>query len=173
MRCKPVGLRSKHHHLTVALVRFRSSECTWMSRFCETRRVASGCDFEPSKSINSLHRGCVMLQTSKYRSEPRIVRRSISSRQSFEKRTFDIVVAIAGLLILSPLILLISLGSGSNPLDLFCVGINATTPIVQNLRYSSFERRSLIHPGTGPMRSNALRNSVRSCVALAWISSPS
>ncbi len=51
-----------------------------------------------------------MLQTSKYRSELRIVRRSISSRQSFEKRTFDIVVAIAGLLILSPLILLISAG---------------------------------------------------------------
>jgi lipopolysaccharide/colanic/teichoic acid biosynthesis glycosyltransferase len=51
-----------------------------------------------------------MLQTSKYRPELRIVRRSISSRQSFEKRTFDIVVAIAGLLILSPLILLISLG---------------------------------------------------------------
>src|SRR5258707_15592367 len=36
--------------------------------------------------------------------------RSFCSRQSFEKRTFDIVVAIAGLLILSPLILLISLG---------------------------------------------------------------
>ena len=51
-----------------------------------------------------------MLQTSKYRPERRIVRRSISSRQSFEKRTFDIVAAIAGLLILSPLILLISLG---------------------------------------------------------------
>ena len=51
-----------------------------------------------------------MLQTSKYRPELRIVRRSISSRQSFEKRTFDIVVAIAGLLILSPLILLISAG---------------------------------------------------------------
>ncbi len=51
-----------------------------------------------------------MLQTSKYRSELRIVRRSISSRQSFEKRMFDIVVAIAGLLILSPLILPISLG---------------------------------------------------------------
>jgi lipopolysaccharide/colanic/teichoic acid biosynthesis glycosyltransferase len=73
-------------------------------------QVASGCDFESSKLINSSHRGCVMLQTSKYRPERRIVRRSISSRQSFEKRTFDIVAAIAGLLILSPLILLISLG---------------------------------------------------------------
>src|SRR6266481_7270926 len=73
-------------------------------------QVASGRDFESSKSINSLHRGCVMLQTSNYRPERRIVRRSISSRQSFEKRTFDIVAAIAGLLILSPLILLISLG---------------------------------------------------------------
>ena len=51
-----------------------------------------------------------MLQTSKYRPERRIIRRSISSLQSFNKRTFDIVVAIAGLLILSPLILLISLG---------------------------------------------------------------
>jgi lipopolysaccharide/colanic/teichoic acid biosynthesis glycosyltransferase len=74
------------------------------------RQVASGCDFESSKSISSLHRGCVMLRTSEYRPERRIVRRSISSRQSFEKRAFDIVVAIAGLLILSPLILLISLG---------------------------------------------------------------
>ncbi len=51
-----------------------------------------------------------MLHTSKYRLEPRIIRRSISSIQSFNKRTFDIVVAIAGLVILSPLILLISLG---------------------------------------------------------------
>jgi lipopolysaccharide/colanic/teichoic acid biosynthesis glycosyltransferase len=51
-----------------------------------------------------------MLHTSKYRLERRIMRRSISSIQYFNKRTFDIVVAIAGLVILSPLILLISLG---------------------------------------------------------------
>ncbi len=51
-----------------------------------------------------------MLQTSKYRPERRIMRRSISSFQASNKRTFDIVVAIAGLVILSPLILLISLG---------------------------------------------------------------
>jgi lipopolysaccharide/colanic/teichoic acid biosynthesis glycosyltransferase len=51
-----------------------------------------------------------MLHTSKYRLERRIMRRSISSLQSFNKRTFDIVVAIAALVILSPLILLISLG---------------------------------------------------------------
>src|SRR2546422_224020 len=51
-----------------------------------------------------------MLHTSKHRLERRIIRRSISSIQSFNKRTFDIVVAIAGLVILSPLILLISLG---------------------------------------------------------------
>jgi lipopolysaccharide/colanic/teichoic acid biosynthesis glycosyltransferase len=51
-----------------------------------------------------------MLETSKYRPERRIMRRSISSFQASNKRTFDIVVAIAGLLILSPLILLISLG---------------------------------------------------------------
>ena len=37
------------------------------------------------------------------------MRRPISSLQSFHKRTFDIVVAIAGLLMFSPLILLISL----------------------------------------------------------------
>src|SRR5215467_14540303 len=41
--------------------------------------------------------------------ESLIVRRPISSLQSFHKRTFDIVVAIAGLLMFSPLILLISL----------------------------------------------------------------
>jgi lipopolysaccharide/colanic/teichoic acid biosynthesis glycosyltransferase len=51
-----------------------------------------------------------MLHTSKYRLEPRIIRRSISSIQSFNKRTFDIVVAIASLVTLSPLILLIALG---------------------------------------------------------------
>jgi lipopolysaccharide/colanic/teichoic acid biosynthesis glycosyltransferase len=51
-----------------------------------------------------------MLQTIKQYPERRIVRRPTSSLQSFNKRTFDIVVAIAGLLIFSPLILLISLG---------------------------------------------------------------
>jgi lipopolysaccharide/colanic/teichoic acid biosynthesis glycosyltransferase len=51
-----------------------------------------------------------MLQTIKQYPERRIVQRPISSLQSFNKRTFDIVVAIAGLLIFSPLILLISLG---------------------------------------------------------------
>ena len=51
-----------------------------------------------------------MLQTIKQYPEPRIVRQPIPSLRSFNKRTFDIVVAIAGLLIFSPLILLISLG---------------------------------------------------------------
>ncbi len=51
-----------------------------------------------------------MLQTSKYRPERRIMRRSISSLHSVNKRTFDIVVAMSGLVILSPLIFLISLG---------------------------------------------------------------
>jgi lipopolysaccharide/colanic/teichoic acid biosynthesis glycosyltransferase len=51
-----------------------------------------------------------MLHTSKYRLERRIMRRSISSLQPFNKRTFDIVVAIASLVTLWPLILLIALG---------------------------------------------------------------
>jgi lipopolysaccharide/colanic/teichoic acid biosynthesis glycosyltransferase len=69
-----------------------------------------------------------MSQTSKYRPEPRIVRRPIFSRQSFEKRTFDIVVAIVGLLILSPLVLLISLG----------IRIESTGPILcRHKRYNS------------------------------------
>lgn len=51
-----------------------------------------------------------MLQTIKRYPHRRIVRRPISSLQSFNKRTFDIVVAVAGLLIFSPLVLLISLG---------------------------------------------------------------
>jgi len=51
-----------------------------------------------------------MFQIGKYRSERRIIRRSISSFQSFSKRGFDILIAIAGLLLLSPLIFLISLG---------------------------------------------------------------
>jgi lipopolysaccharide/colanic/teichoic acid biosynthesis glycosyltransferase len=51
-----------------------------------------------------------MFQIGKYRSERRIIRRSISSFQSFSKRGFDILIAIAGLLLLSPLISLISLG---------------------------------------------------------------
>src|SRR5260370_21814387 len=68
-----------------------------------------------------------MLQISKYRPERRIVRRSISSLQSVNKRTFDIVVAIAGLVILSPLILLISLG----------IGIESPGPILcRHKRYS-------------------------------------
>jgi lipopolysaccharide/colanic/teichoic acid biosynthesis glycosyltransferase len=50
-----------------------------------------------------------MSQTIKPYLTHRIVRRPISSLQSFNKRTFDIVVAIAGLLTFSPLILLISL----------------------------------------------------------------
>ena len=50
-----------------------------------------------------------MLQTIKQYPKHRIVRRPISSLQSLNKRMFDIVVAIAGLLMLSPLILLISL----------------------------------------------------------------
>ena len=62
-----------------------------------------------------------MLDTSKYRLERRIIRRSTSSLQSFNKRTFDIVVAIAGLVILSPLILLISLGiSVESPGPILC-----------------------------------------------------
>ena len=51
-----------------------------------------------------------MLHTSKYRLERRIMRRSISSLQPFNKRAFDIVVAIASLVTLWPLILLIALG---------------------------------------------------------------
>ena len=51
-----------------------------------------------------------MLHTSKYRLEWRIMRRSISSLQPFNKRAFDIVVAIASLVTLWPLILLIALG---------------------------------------------------------------
>jgi lipopolysaccharide/colanic/teichoic acid biosynthesis glycosyltransferase len=115
-------------HLMVASVCFRFRECTWMSRSFEirwigfvissevrsmgvgARQMISGTKVKSSKSTNFLHRGLVVLQTRKYRPEQRIVRRSISSLQSFNKRTFDIVVAIAGLLILSPLILLISLG---------------------------------------------------------------
>jgi lipopolysaccharide/colanic/teichoic acid biosynthesis glycosyltransferase len=50
-----------------------------------------------------------MLQTIKQYPKRRIVRRPISSLPSLCKRTFDIVVAIAGLLLFSPLILLISL----------------------------------------------------------------
>jgi lipopolysaccharide/colanic/teichoic acid biosynthesis glycosyltransferase len=73
------------------------------------------------KSINSSHRGCAMLHTSKYRLERRIIRRPISFIQSFNKRTFDIVVAIAGLVILSPLFLLISLGiSVESPGPIMC-----------------------------------------------------
>jgi lipopolysaccharide/colanic/teichoic acid biosynthesis glycosyltransferase len=49
-----------------------------------------------------------MLQTIKQYPKRRLVRRPSSSLQSFNKRTFDIVVAIAGLLIFLPLILLIS-----------------------------------------------------------------
>jgi len=49
-----------------------------------------------------------MLQTIDQYPKRRVVRRPISSIQSFNKRAFDIVVAIAGLLIFSPLILLIS-----------------------------------------------------------------
>jgi lipopolysaccharide/colanic/teichoic acid biosynthesis glycosyltransferase len=50
----------------------------------------------------------MMLQTIKQDPERRVLWRRISSLQSFNKRTFDIVVAIAGLLIFLPLILLIS-----------------------------------------------------------------
>jgi lipopolysaccharide/colanic/teichoic acid biosynthesis glycosyltransferase len=51
----------------------------------------------------------VMLQTIKQYPKRRIMQRPIFSLQSFNKRTFDIVIAIAGLLMFSPLILLISL----------------------------------------------------------------
>jgi lipopolysaccharide/colanic/teichoic acid biosynthesis glycosyltransferase len=62
-----------------------------------------------------------MLHTSKYRFERRIMRRSISFLQAFNKRTVDIVVALAGLVILSPLILLISLGiSVESPGPILC-----------------------------------------------------
>jgi len=50
-----------------------------------------------------------MLQTIKQYPKRRIVVPPISSLQSFNKRSFDIVVATAGLLMFSPLILLISL----------------------------------------------------------------
>ena len=56
-----------------------------------------------------MHRGRVMLQTIKQYPKRRIARRPTSSLQSFTKRTFDIVVSIAALLIFSPLVLLISL----------------------------------------------------------------
>jgi lipopolysaccharide/colanic/teichoic acid biosynthesis glycosyltransferase len=50
-----------------------------------------------------------MSQTIKQYPKPRTLRRAISSVQYLNKRTFDIIVATAGLLIFSPLILLISL----------------------------------------------------------------
>ena len=60
---------------------------------------------------------------------PPISRRSsasipMSSCQDIMKRGFDIVVAIAGLLLLSPLMLLISLGIKSDSPGLLCVDIS-------------------------------------------------
>jgi len=110
-------------------------------------------------------------------SERRIARRSIPSPRSFIKRTFDIGRCNRRPINIFATHYSNSLWIRTESLGLFYVGINATAPIVRNLRYSSFERRPLIseksHPSTGPMRSSALRDSVRSCAALAWISSPS
>jgi polysaccharide biosynthesis protein PslA len=90
-----------------------------------------------------------MPQTIKQYRERRIVRRPISSLQSFNKRTFDIVVAIAGLLIFSPLILLISLG----------IRIESAGPVLyrhnrynaNNAKFEVFEFRTTLVNRKGPL----------------------
>src|SRR5215510_8558077 len=69
-----------------------------------------------------------MLQLGKYRPEQRTTPSSTSFSQSPIKRGFDVVVATAGLLLLSPLILVISLG----------IKIDSSGPILcRNKRYNS------------------------------------